>query len=88
MFKEQEEKLLNIVRNGISDTNALLDWLTQEISDNNIKLNDLSKETDDLKLSIETSQEITDEKFKEINKKLKNDKQQHGNEIDELWKEN
>ena len=71
LFKEQEEKLLNIVRNGISDTNAYLDRLTQEISDNNIKLNDLSKETDDLKLSIETSQEITDEKFKEINKKLK-----------------
>ena len=88
MFKEQEEKLLNIVRNGISDTNARLDRLTQEISDNNIKLNDLSKETDDLKLSIETSQEITDEKFKEINKKLKNDKQQHGNKIDELWQEN
>ena len=88
MFKEQEEKLLNIVRNGISGTNARLDRLTQEISDNNIKLNDLSKETDDLKLSIETSQEITDEKFKEINKKLKNDKQQHGNEIDELWQEN
>ena len=88
MFKEQEEKLLNIVRNGISDTNARLDRLTQEISDNNIKLNDLSKETDDLKLSIETSQEITDEKFKEINKKLKNDKQQHVNEIDELWQEN
>ena len=65
-----------------------LDWLTQEISDNNIKLNDLSKETDDLKLSIETSQEITDEKFKEINKKLNNDKQQHDNEIDELWQEN
>ena len=71
MFKEQEEKLLNIVRNGISDTSMYLDWLTQEISDSNIKLNDLSKETDDLKLSIETSQEITDEKFKEINKKLK-----------------
>ena len=79
---------MNIVRNGISETNAHLVWLTQEISDNNIKLNDLSKETDDLKLSIETSQEITDEKFKEINKKLKNDKQQHVNEIDELWQEN
>ena len=88
MFKEQEEKLLNIVRNSISDTIARLDRLTQEISDNNIKLNDLSKETDDLKLSIETSQEINDEKFKEINRKLKNDKQQHGNEIDELWQEN
>ena len=86
MFKEQEEKLLNIVRNGISDTNVRLDRLTQEISDNNIKLNDLSKETDDLKLSIEISQEITDEKFKEINKKLNNDKQQHGNEIDEYGK--
>ena len=49
MFKEQEEKLLNIVRNGISDTNARLDRLTQEIGDNNIKLNDLNKETDDLK---------------------------------------
>ena len=49
MFKEQEEKLLNIVRNSISDTIARLDRLTQEISDNNIKLNDLSKETDDLK---------------------------------------
>ena len=78
---------MNIVRNGISETNAHLVWLTQEISDNNIKLNDLSKETDDLKLSIETSQEITDKKFKEINKKLKNDKQ-HGNGIDELWQEN
>ena len=44
MFKEQEEKLLNIVRNGISDTNARLDRLTEEISDNNITLNDLSKE--------------------------------------------
>ena len=88
MFKEQEEKLLNIVRNSISDTHARLDRLTQEISDNNIKLNDLSKEIDDLKLSIETSLEITDEKFKEINKKLKTDKQQHGNEIDELWQEN
>ena len=87
MFKEQEEKLLNIVRNGISDTNARLDWLTLEIRYNNIKLNDLSKETDDLKLRIETSQEITDKKFKEINKKLKNDKQ-HVNEIDELWQEN
>ena len=39
-------------------------------------------------LSIETSQEFTDEKLKEINKKLKNDKQQHSNEIDELWQEN
>ena len=88
MFKEQEEKLLNIVRNGISDTNARLDRLTQEISDNNVKLNDLSKETDVFKLSIEISQEITGKKFKEINKKLKNDKQQHGNKIDELWQEN
>ena len=84
MFKEQEEKLLNIARNAISDTSARLDRLTQEISDNNIKLKDLSKETDELKLSIETSQEITDETFKEINKKLKNDKRQRGNEIDEL----
>ena len=79
MFKEQEEKLLNIVRNGISDPNMRLDRLTQETSDNNIKLNDLSKETDNLKLSIEILQQITNEKFKEINKKLKNDKQQHGN---------
>ena len=39
-------------------------------------------------LSIETSQEITDEKFKGKNEKLKNDKQQHSNEIDELWQEN
>ena len=44
MFKEHEEKLLNIVRNRISDNNARLDRLTQEISDNNITLNDLSKE--------------------------------------------
>ena len=43
MFKEQEEKLLNIVRNAISDTSARLDRLTQEISDNKIKLNDLNK---------------------------------------------
>ena len=41
MFKEQKEKLLNIVRNGISDTNSHLDRLTQEISDINIILNDL-----------------------------------------------
>ena len=88
MFKEQEEKLLNIVRNGIPDTNAPLDWLTREISDNNIKLNELSKETDYLKLSIETSQEITEEKFKKMNKNLTNDKQQHDNKIDELWQEN
>ena len=33
MFKEQEEKLLNIVRNGISDTNVRLNRLTQEISE-------------------------------------------------------
>ena len=45
MSKKQEEKLLNIVRNGISDTNTRLDRLTQEISDNNIKLNNLSIET-------------------------------------------
>ena len=54
MFREQEEKLSNIVRNGISDTKVRLDWLTQKISDSNIKLNALSKETDDLKLSRET----------------------------------
>ena len=38
MFKEQEEKILNIVRNGISDTKVRLYRLTQEISYNNIKL--------------------------------------------------
>ena len=61
-----------------------MDWLTQKISNDNIKLNPLSKETDDLKLILETSQEITDDKSKQINPKLKNDKQQHGNEIDKL----
>ena len=75
---------MNIVRNGISNTKARLDWLSQEISDNNIKLNALRKETDDLKLSLETSQEISNNKVKEINSKLKNHKQQHVNEIDEL----
>ena len=40
------------------------------------------------KLSIETSQEITSKKYKEINDKLKNRKQKHGNEIDELQQEN
>ena len=75
---------MNIVRNGISNTKARLDWLSQEISDNNIKLNALRKETDDLKLSLETSQEISNNKVKEINNKLKNYKQQHVNEIDEL----
>ena len=40
------------------------------------------------KLSIETSQEITSKKVKEINDKLKNRKQKHGNEIDELQQEN
>ena len=72
----------------VSDTNARLDWLTQKISNDNIKLNPLSKETDDLKLILETSQEITDNKSKQINPKLKNDKQQHGNEIDKLQQEN
>ena len=43
MFKEQEEKALNIVRNGISDTKACLDWLTQEIGNKNMRLNALSK---------------------------------------------
>ena len=75
---------MNIVRNGISNTKARLDWLSQEISDNNIKLNALRKETDDLKLSLETSQEISNNKVKEINNKLKNHKQQHVNETDEL----
>ena len=75
---------MNIVRNGISNTKARLDWLSQEISDNNIKLNALRKETDDLKLSLETSQEISNNKVKEINNKLKNHKQQHVNEIDYL----
>ena len=75
---------MNIVRNGISNTKARLDWLSQEISDNNIKLNALRKETDDLKLSLETSQEISNNKVKEINNKIKNHKQQHVNEIDEL----
>ena len=79
---------MNIVRNVIADTKVRLDLLTQEICDNNIKLNALSKETDDLRLSLETSQEITDNKFKEVNNKLKSDKQQHFNEIDELWLEN
>ena len=74
MFKEKGQKLLNIVRNGISDTNAHLDWLKQII-----KLNELSKETDDLKLNKETSIEINNKNFKERNKKLRNDKQQHGN---------
>ena len=74
MFKEKGQKLLNIVRNGISDTNAHLDWLKQII-----KLNDLRKETDDLKLNKETSIEINNKNFKERNKKLRNDKQQHGN---------
>ena len=74
MFKEKVQKLLNIVRNGISDTNAHLDWLKQII-----KLNELSKETDDLKLNKETSIEINNKNFKERNKKLRNDKQQHGN---------
>ena len=36
-YKEQEQKPLNIFRNGISDTNVRLDLLIQEISDNNIK---------------------------------------------------
>ena len=65
-----------------------MDQLTQEISDNNIKLNDLIKETDDIKRRIETSPEFTNKKFKEIKNKLKNDKQQHGNETNELWQEN
>ena len=87
-FKKQEQKPLNTFRNGISDTNVRLDLLTQEISVNNIKWNDLSKETNDFKLNKETSQEITDMYFKEVNNKLNNDKQQHGDEINELYQEN
>ena len=59
-LENKKKKLLDLVRNGISDTSALMDRLTQEISDDNIKLNALSKKRDDLKLSLETSQEITD----------------------------
>ena len=77
MFREQDEKLLNIVRKDLSGTKAHLDLLTQERIDDNIKLNALSKETDDLKLSLETSQEIAGNKLKEINHMLKIDKQ-HG----------
>ena len=74
-FREQKEKLLNIARNGTSDTKARLGRLAQEMSDNNIKLNALSEETNDLKLTVETLQEIFDNKFKEINHKLNSDKQ-------------
>ena len=88
MFREQEEKLLNIVRNGILDSKARLDRLIQEVSDNNIKSNASRRERDYLKLTLETSQEITGNKFKEINHELKNDKQQHDNAIDELCQEN
>ena len=76
-----KEVLLNRVSK--ERTLSSLDWLTQEITDSNIKLNALSKETDDLKLSIVTSQEITGNKCKEINNKLKNDKPDHVFEIDE-----
>ena len=75
-----------VLLNRVSKERILLslDWLTQEITDSNIKLNALSKETDDLKLSIVTSQEITGNKCKEINNKLKNDKPDYVFEIDEL----
>ena len=75
-----------VLLNRVSKERILssLDWLTQEITDSNIKLNALSKETDDLKLSIVTSQEITGNKCKEINNKLKNDKADYVFEIDEL----
>ena len=39
------------------------------------------------KLSMETSPQIN-KKFKKINSKIKNDKQQHINETDELQQEN
>ena len=66
MFKNKKKNFWILSEMVFQNTNARLDQLTQEMSDNNIKLNDLSKETDDLTLSIETSQEITNEKFKEI----------------------
>ena len=39
MFKEQEEKLFNLVRNAISDTYVRFGRFTQEMSDSNTKSN-------------------------------------------------
>lgn len=55
MLREQEKKLLNFLRNSISETKLRQDWLTQVMSDNNISLNTSSKETDGHKLNLETS---------------------------------
>ena len=52
-----------------------------------MKLNDLNKETDDLKLSKETSREITDKIYEEMNSKLMDEEQQNGNEINGLSQE-
>ena len=72
ILREQEKKLLNFLRNSISETKLRQNWVTQVISDNNISLKASSKETDGRKLNLETSQEITNNKLKEINHKLKN----------------
>ena len=39
MFKEQEEKLFNLVRNAISDPYVRFGRFTQEMSDSNTKSN-------------------------------------------------
>ena len=44
------------------------------MDDNNVKIDALSKETNYLKLSIETSQEITDNKFKKIKSNMGTDR--------------
>ena len=88
MFKAQEETIRKIVSSCNSDTIMRLDRLSKEIQDNNERLEKLNKETVDLKLSLETSQEIFEKKLQKVNDNLREQKQKHKEDINELWKDN
>ena len=59
-----------------------------EIKDNNDRLNNIMKETDDLNLSIETYQNITDNKLKDIESSIDKIKETFKREIEKLKKDN
>ena len=59
-----------------------------EIKDNNDRLNNIMKEADDLKLSIETYQNITDNKLKDIESSIDKIKETFRREIEKLKKDN
>ena len=88
MFKEQQNSLLNIVFQNTTQLETSLDKLTMEIKDNNDRLNNIMKETDDLNLSIETYQNITDNKLKDIESSIDKIKETFKREIEKLKKDN